>query len=161
MIRNNFFIAAAIIVLLVTAISCTNEEEYPFRVRVVMEDEDHDGDDVRYIPVPLAQVRVAPDDPQSNVLFEGLTNRDGEVAFEYELEALFLIEAIGSTYDLDTLSFIDSTGYPNVPPRFVEQIDTINKQRARACGVIKLEEGTEVFEQVILVPWDPEEGRCF
>jgi hypothetical protein len=141
--------------------SCTNEEEYPFRVRVVMEDEDYEGDDVRYLPVPLAHVRIAPDDPQSNVLFEGLTNNEGEVAFEYELEALFMVEAIVSTYDLDTTSFIDSTGYPATPPRFIEQIDTLNKQRARACSFIKLEEGKEVFLEVILEPWTPEEGLCF
>lgn len=161
MIRSLFSTLAVALLFVSLGASCTSEENYPFRIKVVTEDEEYDGDDVRYIPVSLAKVRVAPDNPQSNVLFEGLTNNHGEIAFEYELEALFLVEAIGSTYDLDTVSFIDSTGYPQVPPRFVEQIDTLNKQRARACSFIKLENENEVFLEVILEPWDPSEGLCF
>lgn len=144
------------------AISCSSDDpEYPFRIRVLTEDLEYEGDDVRYVPVFLAEVRVAPDNPRSNVLFEGLTNTNGEVAFTYDLEALFLVEAIGATYVIDTISFIDSTGYPAVPPRFVQQFDTISSELSRACSFIKLEENEEVYLEVILQPWDPSEGLCF
>ncbi len=148
--------------MLFTATSCTSDDpEYPFRIRVLTEDLEYEGDDPRFIPVFLADVRVAPDNPRSNVLFEGLTDVNGEVTFSYDLEALFLVEAIGATYVIDTISFIDSTGFPAVPPRFVQQFDTISTEMSRACSFIKLEENEEVYLEVILEPWDPSEGLCF
>ncbi|MCH8545157.1 MAG: hypothetical protein LAT54_00335 [Cryomorphaceae bacterium] len=155
-------LSAIALSVLLTAVSCTSDDpEYPFRIRVLTEDLDYEGDDPRFVPVFLAEVRVAPDNPRSNVLFEGLTNTNGEVAFSYDLEALFLVEAIGATYVIDTISFIDSTGYPAVPPRFVQQFDTVSTEKSRACSFIKLEENEEVYLEVILEPWDPSEGLCF
>jgi hypothetical protein len=138
--------------------SCKRDlPEYPFRIKVLSYDEEREV----LSPVFLAEVFVAPDNPRSNVSFEGVTNSSGEVTFVYEYDAVFRIQARGTTYDIDTIVTIDSTGFPDKDPVTIYDYDTTAVYYKNGCGFIKLKENEEAYEEVIIEEWEPSMGDCF
>ncbi|MCC5916216.1 MAG: hypothetical protein JJU02_02695 [Cryomorphaceae bacterium] len=146
--------------LLFLGVACTPDApEYPFRIKTV----EYEGQNNEIVvPVPGAHVYVAPNTPRSEVEFEGYTNSNGEVTFMYTLDALFHIQAIQVTHEIDSqLIGIDSTGYPDFPPTPIYFYDTLSTDYLRGCNIIKLKEDEEAYVEVEMVPWTPEEGDCF
>lgn len=110
----------------ILASACSLEDPiYHFRIRVVNEARQ---------PIDSAFVFVAPNVPNSKVQFSGYTNRAGEVAFTYDKEAIFIVEAKKG---------IDSTTL------------------LLGCGYIKLTPLEEAFVQVVATPSNNPGDGCF
>ena len=153
-IRFILFLATTALVLS----SCKRDlPEYPFRIKVLEYIEDSEV----LTPVNMVEVIAAPDNPRSNVMFEGITNSLGEVSFVYEYDAVFRIQARGTTYDIDTITIIDSTGFPGKDPVTTYYYDTTDVYYKNGCGFIKLKENEEAYAEVIIEEWEPSMGDCF
>ncbi|MCX8148418.1 MAG: hypothetical protein ACK4EX_06900 [Thermaurantimonas sp.] len=121
--RNHLIIAFFILLI---ASACSQEDPiYHFRIRVVNEARQ---------PIDSAFVYVAPNVPNSIVQFSGYTNRAGELAFTYDKEAIFIVEAKKG---------IDSTTL------------------LLGCGYIKLTPLEEAFIQLVATPTNNPDDGCF
>lgn len=104
---------------------CTKDRPspvFPFVVKVV-------GDN----NIPIQNARVTATAPIANARpkFEGATDINGEIRFEYDMEAVLQITAIKGS-----------------PPMF------------EGCAFIKLEEGTTVTQTVHMFKYDPQNPGC-
>lgn len=116
------FTAIAMVFILLSACEEEVSNEYPFVVRVLLEDG---------TPAQNVFVRVSADVPNAIPNFEGTTNYNGEVSFQYNNKAVLKVQA--------------SRGNP---------INWIG------CGFVRLQEGQEVTKTIVIQPYDPNVGGC-
>jgi hypothetical protein len=104
--------------------SCKKEivTEYPFEIQVLFEDG---------TPAQNVFVEAKADVPNSIPDFEGVTDVEGKVHFEYNNKAVLKVEAKRG----NPLSWI-------------------------GCGFVRLEAGVEVKKVIIIQPYDASVGGC-
>ena len=101
--------------------------KYPFTVRVVIET--FSGD---FAPVANVGVVASAPVPDAIPYFEGNTNQEGYIEFEYDNEAVLQIVATRGTN----------------PPSFI------------GCGFVKLEMDENVIVTIVLQEYDPSQQGC-
>lgn len=113
-----------VILVFLAFISCKKEAPtFPFTILVTNEDN---------LPLPNVFVEATADVPNAIPDFSGITNEDGIVRFEYDLEAVLKVRATRSSN----------------PPTWM------------GCNFIKLEPNTDVQIKVILQPYNPTQPGC-
>ena len=99
------------------------EKSFPFTIRV---------ETVQGVPVNNSHVTASADVPNAIPKFDGYTDVNGEVSFEYNNEAVLKVQATrGGT-----------------PPTWI------------GCGYIKLERGERVTKVIVIQPYDSSVGGC-
>lgn len=111
--------------LLVLSFSSCKKEiitEYPFEIQVLFEDG---------TPAQNVYVEAKADVPNSIPDFEGITDLEGKIKFEYNNKAVLKVEATRG----NPLSWI-------------------------GCGFVRLEAGVEIKKVIIIQPYDSSVGGC-
>ena len=109
--------------ILVSSCKKETDNSFPFTIRVVT---------IQGVPVNNAHVTATADVPNALPDFDGYTNVEGEVSFEYDNDAVLKIQATRG----------------GNPPSWI------------GCGYIKLERGEKVTKVVVIQPYDASAGGC-